>query len=179
MSGPPKMGPLTTAIGECKDGKPPAILCEWCDHLQRPGEYVLLWAATARLETGWQSWYSMDIRTCDEEPETPLPPTDGAKVERMLSPLAHEGRIKIMQAMYLGPLTPSELTEATGFRGGGLYHHLKELRYAEYVVAEDGRYRLTPLGRQLLLTVTCIASRAIQDRGEEGLAAASSWEENA
>jgi DNA-binding transcriptional ArsR family regulator len=172
------MGPLTRAIGDCKEGEPPAILCEWSDKLDHPGEFVLLWAAAARLKSGWQSWYSMDVRTCDEEPETPLRPADGAKVERLLSPLAHEGRVKIMQAMYLDALTPSELTDATGFQGGSLYHHLKELRYAEYVAHEDGRYRLTPLGRQLLLTVTCIASQAIQDQGEQGLAVASNWKEN-
>jgi DNA-binding transcriptional ArsR family regulator len=178
MEGPPELGPLTQAIGKCRKGKPPALLCEWSDHLDRPGEYVLLWAAAARLESGWQGWYSMDVRTCNEEPSVALPQADGAKVERLLSPLAHQGRIDIMKAMYLRPMTPAELTEATGFQGGGLYHHLKELRYAEYVAQEDGRYRLTPLGRQLLLTVACIASRAIQDRGEGGLAVAADWEKS-
>jgi DNA-binding transcriptional ArsR family regulator len=105
--------------------------------------------------------------------------TSPAKVERLLSPLAHEGRIKIMQALYDEPLSASDLAAATGFQGGGLYHHLRELKYAAYVRDTSGRYALTELGRQLLVTMTLIARQAIVDRGEEGLAAASVWDKEA
>jgi predicted transcriptional regulator len=96
-------------------------------------------------------------------------------VERLLSPLAHEGRVTILQALYAGPLGSTALTETTGFEGGRLYHHLRELRYAGYVTQEQGKYRLTQLGRELLITVTLIAEQAIVDRGEEGLAAGEAW----
>ena len=55
-------------------------------------------------------------------------------------------------------------------KGGNLYYHLKELVHAGYVSEEDSAYGLTDLGRQLLLTFTSIASQAVKDRGEQGLA---------
>ena len=56
-----------------------------------------------------------------------------------------------MQALSDGPLSSSDLSAATGYQGGALYHHLKELQYAAFVTQQDGRYRLTELGLRLLL----------------------------
>jgi len=90
-------------------------------------------------------------------------------IERMLSPLAHEARVKLMQTMHDGPRSAGQLAEATGLRGGNLYYHLKELLHASYVREVAGGYDLTPLGCQMLLTVAAIASKVVEDRGEQGL----------
>ncbi len=173
---PPKIGPLTSAMGKAKKGERPAIIVEWDRQLQHPGQFVFMWAAATKRRANCLSWLWFFVHTGDERPEGDfVTQTPAANVERMLSPLAQEGRVRIMQALWRGPLTASGLSEATGFRGGALYHHLKELKYAAYVADEDGSYRLTDLGHQLLLTVTCIASKAIEDRGEEGLAVATDW----
>lgn len=176
--GPPKIGPITTAMGKMAKGKPPALICEWGKKLQHPGQFIFFWAAATTRNSRGQSWYSMLTNLGDEKPKNPVPTaTPATSVERMLSPLAHEGRVRIMQAMYWEPLTPSGLSEATGFKGGALYHHLKELKYASYVTDKDGRYSLTPLGYQLLVTVTCLASQVVADQAEEGLAVAA-WGES-
>ena len=173
MMAPPKIGPITTAMGKMAKGKPPALICEWSKKLQHPGQFIFMWAAATKRQSGCHSWYSWLTNLGDEKPRNPVPTaTPGTSVERMLSPLAHEGRIRIMQAMYWRPLTASELTEATGFKGGALYHHLKELKYASYVKDKDGRYNLTGLGYQLLVTVTCLASQVVVDEDEQGLAVA-------
>jgi predicted transcriptional regulator len=87
----------------------------------------------------------------------------------MLSPLAHEARIRLMQTMYDGPKSSGELSEATALKGGNLYYHLKELLHAAYVREMNGGYDLTPLGCQMLLTVAAIADKVVEDRGAEGL----------
>ena len=80
-----------------------------------------------------------------------------------------------MQALYDGPLSPTELGEAVGARGGSLYHHLKELKYAAYIADEKGVYELTNLGRQLLVTVSLIASQETTDRGWSEVLVLSGW----
>ncbi len=174
-----EIGPITAALHQREEGKPPAICLEWHEKLKHPGQSILLWGGATKRSTGTMSWLSMHVHVGDEKPEgdivTKTPP---ANVERVLSPLAHEGRIKIMQALCPGPLSASELSDATGLRGGALYHHLKELKYAAYVGDQDGRYRLTPLGQQLLLMVTYVASQLVVDEAEKGLAIASTWKEN-
>jgi DNA-binding HxlR family transcriptional regulator len=179
--GPPDIGPITA--GAFYGEPPPAIIREWHEFVRKPGDFILLWAGANRMhsKTGnTLSWSSLSI-SGGEEP-TPedfesgkvqcglFDPSIGAKVERMLSPLAHEGRISLMGAMFRSPKTSSELSEKTGLRGGNLYYHLKELIHAGYVQDIDNAYALTDLGRQLLLTLTSIASQAVKDRGEQGLA---------
>lgn len=97
------------------------------------------------------------------------------RVERLLAPLPHEGRVRVMQALGDIAVSAKQLSKATGFRGGALYHHLKELEYAGYVASERDRYRLTKVGRQLLLTVLCMANEIIRERGEQGLSIRSTW----
>jgi len=63
----------------------------------------------------------------------------------------------------------SKLSESTGLKGGGLYHHLKELLYAGYVSENKGPFSLTNLGRQLLIAMALIARQVIVDRGHDGL----------
>jgi len=89
-----------------------------------------------------------------------------ASVERLLSPLAHEARIRIMQAMYDGPKSPDELAQATGLKGGGLFEHLKDLLDATYVTKKGAAYDLTPLGCQLLVTIAVFADLVVRERKE-------------
>ena len=168
----PELGPITKAICEGNENGPPPIIVEWLKNVAHAGQIVFFWAAATR----GCSWMHMRTHLGDEPPaQSEVERVPPANVERLVSPLSHEGRIKIMQALYGGSLTPSELTARTGFQGGGLYHHLRELKYASYLCEDGGRYALTQLGRQLLITVALIAKEVIVDRGEEGLAAGTGW----
>ncbi len=178
--GPPYVGPITqNAFG----GKgPPAICVEWNRGLTEPGEFILVWAGACRSlsprDPGTLSWSWIHERLIlpDEEPveqeescARPEDPTLAVKVERMLSPLAHESRVRILQALYESHKSSTELSEATGLKGGNLYHHLRDLLNSAYVCEKEPGYGLTGLGRQLLITFTCIASQVVQDRDGEGL----------
>jgi len=82
-----------------------------------------------------------------------------------------------LQLLWPEPRTSGELSQATGLKGGNLHYPLKELIYADYVEQRGGRYQLTRLGAQLLITVGCIALQNVQDRGEEGLEMLGGWSE--
>jgi len=166
--------PITKdALGGPAEEGPPPMEREWHDLVTHDQDVVFLWTgAWRRGETylGW-SWHWTRIHE-QPGPRTELHPAleaSPAGVERMLSPLAHEARIRIMQTMYDGPKLAGQLSDATGLKGGNLYYHLKELLHASYVKEADGGYDLTPLGCQMLLTVSAIASKVIEDRGEQGL----------
>ena len=150
------------------------------------GDFILLWAGAYRghgdpravLSWAWPI-YSLgglpepgDVGGEDNLPG-PANPSAPARLERLLSPLAHEARLRIMQALYQRPHSASELAEAVGLRGGNLYYHLKELVFADYVRDDKSVYALTGLGRQLFITLTCIALQVVRDRGQEGLAVGS------
>jgi len=194
--GRPYIGPITEKALSSADpnsGGPPAIIEEWGEVLDDPGEYILLWIGswrgedtTAEYEAGEKphrhdgfAWSSLYIRQIlpdepgQEEDGPPAPPVDpaiAAKVERMLTPLAHESRVRILQTLFEKRCGSTELSDATGLTGGNLYHHLKELVYAGYVSDRERTYSLTNLGRQMLLTLACIADMAVVDRDTEGLA---------
>ena len=181
--GAPRIGPVTHAALYSSSGRdaPPAIIEEWEAALKHPGDFILLWAGANRIrgESGTLGWSSLFVGVGDRPPPGPPEPPDDpdmpSKVERMLSPLAHESRVRILQALMVSPLSSSALSEATGLRGGNLYHHLKELLHSSYVCEKDGAYALTSLGRQLALTLTCLASKVVQDRGDEGLVVGQDW----
>ncbi|MEW6360077.1 MAG: winged helix-turn-helix domain-containing protein [Planctomycetota bacterium] len=165
----PITGPITEQMRRTEEGKPPALICEWKAAGNNPGDLIFLWAATTRLASSHFSWFSMTTVLGGGRPgERPVVDTPPGHVERLLAPLAHEGRVKILQALYNGPLTAGPLAEAAGCRGGTLYHHLRELKYGAYVTDAGGAYSLTPLGRQMLVTVTVIAQKVIGDRDKEG-----------
>lgn len=159
---------------------PPPIELEWREQCQNDGDFVFLWSADWNrrgTRLGW-SWMWFNVGGGNDYAANPHPvvSTPAANVERMLSPLAHEARIKLMQAMYDGPRAAGELSEATGLKGGNLYYHLKELLHAAYVKEQNGGYDLTELGCQMLLTVAAIAGQVIKDSGEQGLLVAGQWE---
>lgn len=171
------VGPITDAALE--QARPEAgqskIEEEWMRSLKNDGDFLLLWGGA--FKTQWQSreqsepvgvtWHALmfsDSGLSEQVLKTPA-----ANIELLLSSLAHEARVRLLQALYTGPKSSSELTESTGLRGGHLYYHLKELIYAHYVEQSEGRYRLTERGVQMLITVACLARLAVQDEGERGL----------
>jgi len=175
----PYLGPITNAALERQKQGPPPMIAEWHEAMKGAGDYVLLWAGAVRLGEGRgdRSWSCLWVNTGYPPPDEKGEPkrksaTDAdaaAKVECLLTPLAHEARVRLMQALYDGPRGASELTAATDLRGGNLYHHLKELIHADCVCEQDGGYALTNTGRYLLITMEGLAGQFIEDRDEEGL----------
>jgi len=108
-------------------------------------------------------------------------PTD--KVTFLLSPFSSDQRLKILLLLEKYPRSSTDLTNALGFQGGQLYHHLDELMKAKYIEkVYKGKYSLTDLGRwglyNSLLTARILlsfmergheqGSEEGEDRGEEG-----------
>lgn len=170
----PFLGPISKAMFESAGDDPPAIIREWLSNLESQDNYVFFWAAAKK----GLSWSNLHTHLGDSDWElNPVVCVPPANVERLLSPLSHEGRIKIMQALFDRSVAASELSACTGFQGGGLYHHLRELKYAGYISDKDGEYRLTQIGQQLLITVALITQVAIVDKGEHGLAVGANWDQ--
>jgi DNA-binding transcriptional ArsR family regulator len=182
--GRPSIGPVTNAaLSKSGRGKPPKMAEEFHQAVKEAGDYVLLWVGACRAGDGKGSfsWSSLTTSLGGVEPEAGRiahqeVETPASHVERILSPLAHEARIRLLQILYSGPKSSSELSELTGLKGGNLHYHLKELMYADYVRESERQYRLTRLGTQLLITMTCIASLNVKDKGEDGLEISGGWE---
>jgi DNA-binding transcriptional ArsR family regulator len=132
-------------------------------------DLIFLMAGSHNRRTTRNSWTAFWWHVDGKPGESVVTNTPAANVERLLSPLAHEARIRILQAIFPAPRSSGELSDLTGLRGGNLYYHLRELIHAEYVTEREGAYDLTGLGLQMLITVTTVASKVVEDRGEEGL----------
>ncbi len=169
------LGPVTERVFEREGDEAPALIREWRSKLERPGQFVLLWTGVVRCEWGHLGWGALSTSLGPEAEGKAVRDVPAVKAERMLAPLAHEGRVAMMQRLFEKPRTAGELTRETGLRGGGLYHHLRELQHAGYVMQEDGLYRLTRLGCQLLVSLLCMADQVIEDRGERGLEVGAHW----
>jgi len=179
MAGQPlgSVGPITDAAlaqvrPDCGQSR---IEDEWMGSLEHDGDFLLFWGgafkaqwmAGERPEPFGITWHGLtfsDTGRSEQVIETPA-----ANVELMLSSLAHEGRIRLLQLLYTGPKATPELSTETGMKGGNLHYHLKELAYAHYIEQRDGLYRLTERGAQMLITVTCLAKLVVEDQGERGL----------
>jgi DNA-binding transcriptional ArsR family regulator len=178
MPRPPWLvGPLTDAAldqarPDCGQSK---IENEWMQSLKHDGDFLLFWGGALKAQwvtaekaepfgITWHALVFSDTGRSEQVAETPA-----ASVELMLSSLAHEARIRLLQLLYSGPKPSSELSAETGMKGGNLHYHLKELAYAHYVEQRDGLYRLTERGAQMLITVTCLARTMVEDQGERGL----------
>ena len=172
------VGPITEQAFGGKDLEgPPPILTEWgTRYNKQPGDHVILWAGMTRYSAsqGW-SWCMLSTHVGEGEQSLDVDPDTATKVERLLSPLAHESRFMLLQALQREPRTASELTAATGLKGGNLYHHLRDLLGA-YVEESDKGYALTDLGRQLVVTLAQIAQMVVQDRNTEGLVVGKKWQ---
>ncbi|MHB0936575.1 MAG: ArsR/SmtB family transcription factor [Armatimonadota bacterium] len=178
MEDKPFFGPITEQAFGGKDAEGPSpIIQEWGElYNKQPGDRVILWAGLTRYaERHGLSWHALLVHTGEGDASLDVDPDTAAKVERLLSPLAHESRFMLLQALQRGPRTASELTAATGLKGGNLYHHLRDLLGA-YVEESDKGYALTDLGRQLVVTLAQIAQMVVQDRNTEGLVVGKKWE---
>ena len=172
-------GPVTESMFQREEGQAPAFVREWGGRLSTPGEFICFWGGVIHRREGDLGWGCFTTRFgAPAGGQDAVRGMSAAAVERLLAPLAHEGRVRIMQVLFRNPLSASELSEATGFRGGGLYHHLRELAHADYVASQGGRYRLTDLGRELLVTVLSMTNEVIEDRGERGLGVGARWQEH-
>ena len=182
MTASQPIGPLTTAAfpTDCDDGPP--IVQEWVDHLGKNGGLAMLWAGAEVRRGGkdsfsW-SWFAVHQNNEDTKDLSPWEQDDDAhaedlavKTERLLAPLAHAARIRIMLALKAGPIGATQLAEKSGLKGGNLYHHLRDLIHNNYVRdGKDRTYELTSFGRQMLLTLCRIAVSVVKDKQEDGLA---------
>lgn len=176
--------PITSfALERAKsEGTPavPAIEREWWNNTQNENDAFMFWGGTWKRQgerIGWTWWWWFDEESAEEGDKHPAVEASPEAVERMLAPLANEGRIRLMQAIYNSPKSSGDLTRITGLKGGNLYYHLKELIRADYVCERDGVYDLTGLGAQMLMTVVGIAGRVIPRTTREGQAVTSDYDE--
>ncbi|WOF17189.1 winged helix-turn-helix transcriptional regulator [Methanoplanus sp. FWC-SCC4] len=73
-------------------------------------------------------------------PDLPLQEIDAESiVSSFLDPLANRHRFKVMQELYCGPKSFSELSEATGLKGGNLLFHLEKLLKASMILQKQER----------------------------------------
>ena len=173
-----ELGPISASMFQCGKDQAPAIIREWGSRLRTPGEFICYWAGIIRRQRGELGWGCLTTHFGRPSAgQSAVQEMSSSAVERLLAPLAHEGRVRIMQALFGGPLSASGLSKATAFQGGGLYHHLRELEHADYIASESGKYRLTNLGCELLVTVLSMANEVIEDRGERGLGVGAHWQE--
>lgn len=77
---------------------------------------------------------------------------DVREAARVLSVLASDIRLRLLQVLWEGEKTTQELIASAGISGGTLYHHLRELYSLRWVDApQRNRYVLTPQGRFALI----------------------------
>ncbi len=169
---------LSAAFNPPGVGGPDPITQEYASLMEDPEDVFLIWGGATGKPGHEGSWLWLSYNLARQKEETgqqPVFEVDPAGIERILSPLAHEARVRLMLAMHDGAKTSGQLSEASGLKGGNLYYHLKELIYARYVREADGAYDLTRLGYQMLLTVSIVAKQLVSDQGEEGLVVKSPW----
>jgi len=150
--------------------KPRPIEQEWVEFTKSDQDTVVYLAGAWNRSGAHMAWGLAAVYLGGENYDGghlhPAVRASAGSIERLLSPLAHESRVRIMQAMHEGPKSPEELSAATGLKGGGLFEHLKELLDATYVVKRGGGYDLTPLGCQVLVTVAVFADLVARERNE-------------
>jgi len=160
----------------CEKGKPPALIAEWCENLAKDGDFIFFWTGAVKWLGHHIGWGCLgDHFSKGDGLGAHLSSVSPERIERLATPFANAGRMRVMQAIANGPLSATELSKASGFSGGSLYHHLRELERADLVIQENKRYRLTKLGCQLLIAFSCMAGDIIEDQGEKGLDIGGKW----
>lgn len=85
---------------------------------------------------------------------------DPISTARFCLALSHEHRINLLKTLTEGEKTTSQLSDAVGLEGGPLYHHLKELINAKFVVLKERSvYKITPQGFDAMMTITALNRR--------------------
>jgi predicted transcriptional regulator len=71
---------------------------------------------------------------------------------RLLDALAHPQRIQLLLSLLAGQSNHKKLAAVTNLKAGPLYHHLRELRMAEFIgPKERDEYSITRKGRRAIL----------------------------
>lgn len=78
-------------------------------------------------------------------------------LSRLLAPLAHPQRIRILLKLLGGEATHQLLSKATKLKAGPLYHHLRELRAAGFIGPKvRDVYTLSLKGRRAILATLAV-----------------------
>ena len=162
--------PITKSVlvGSSETPGPPPISQEWRKACGADQDSIVFVAGNWHRAGDHIGWTALWVDNPGAQ-EPLAVATPAASIERLLAPIAHEARARLMQALHAGPKSSGELSAATGLKGGNLYYHLRELLHAAYVKEVEGGYDLTPLGAQLLILFAAIADSVVKDRGEAGL----------
>lgn len=81
------------------------------------------------------------------------------KIARVLSALGSDARLRLLEMLWTGERTASELAEAAGLGAGSLYHHIRELLALGWVESpERTRYAITPAGRKALVLAWALSA---------------------
>jgi DNA-binding HxlR family transcriptional regulator len=151
--------------------RPRPIEQEWLDLAKDDGDMIAYVAGAWRRSGSAMAWGLCAAYLGGENHDGghthPALRATAASVERLLTPLAHQARVQIMQAMLDGPKTPSQLSAATRLTGGNLYQHLEQLLDATYVAKQGAAYDLTRLGCQILVTIALFADLVVRERQED------------
>lgn len=82
---------------------------------------------------------------------------DPAELVRILTIMASEPRMRIMQALLTEEKSAADVGAAIGLEGGPLYHHLAELQKADIIKQPGrGRYALTNSGTDLFYYLAAV-----------------------
>jgi len=102
----------------------------------------------------FQNFFSGRTNREEEMPIQEIKPED--IVSSYLEPLANRHRFRVMQELYYGPKSFSELSESTGLRGGNLLFHLEKLVNTAMILQkqERGVYVLSEKGAGALKVCT-------------------------
>lgn len=125
----------------------PSKICDDCFHLAQ-GLFEEHWGVMKALCAYEKTEPNGGVSDLDEK----------SMAAKVLDPLSHPLRLKILKALYSEIASFSRLSELTGAKGGDLLFHLKRLLDAELVVQRGNRgdYLLTDLGRRRLEGLTKI-----------------------
>lgn len=95
-----------------------------------------------------------------------LPMTDAQidEVARLFGILSEASRLKLLRALMQGPLTVSELIDATGMKQGNVSKHLSVLLNARFVARErEGNFARYTLADQKLYQLCELMCMRIED----------------
>ncbi|UUX93316.1 winged helix-turn-helix domain-containing protein [Methanoplanus endosymbiosus] len=100
--------------------------------------------------SAFQAFFSGRTPACEETPVQEINPEN--IVSSYLEPLANKHRFKVLQELYYGPKSFSELSEVTGLRGGNLLFHIEKLVGTTMILQkqERGVYVLSEKGANAL-----------------------------
>jgi DNA-binding transcriptional ArsR family regulator len=102
------------------------------------------------------------LTTLDGEDGRSLPTVEDSQVAKLGYALSSAPKVALLRLLWEGgEQSAAQLGEKAGLTTGSLYHHLRELIYADIIAQESrNRYRLTPLGRRTVLLLFTLAGSA-------------------